>query len=305
MRSEIDRRLAVLALVVAVNAGCATLTPLPGPRNQVPPLAVTGVRRVALIILENGNPELAANQPFMKLLASKGTVLTRYFAVAHPSQPNYVAMISGSTAGAMTDNPITLHRPHIGQTLGSRWRVYAEGYPALAGKCNLVKQDGIKPNTYVRRHVPFLSFADVQTGDCSQIVRLDGPGRPLAALEDDIKAGTLPDFAMIIPNLLHDGHEPATLDDANAWLMANIKPLLENPAFTDGLVLVLTFDEDDSKLAKRNRVFTVVWGDQVKNGTSNDVYDHEDLLATIAALLHVSPPPLDEPGARAIGGIWK
>src|SRR2546430_13558152 len=60
----------------------------------------------------------------------------------------------------------TLFRsPHIGQILGDRWRVYAEDYPALPGKCNLTKQKDL----YVRRHVPFLSFKDVQTGTCSQI----------------------------------------------------------------------------------------------------------------------------------------
>jgi len=293
--------LAILTLLFCMSAGCATLTPLPVARNPVPPLAVTGVRRIAVIILENGNPTRAANQPFMQLLAGKGMVLTQYFGVAHPSQPNYVALISGKTAGALTDNPITLHRSHIGNTLGVRWRVYADDYPALAGRCNLVKQSGL----YVRRHIPFLSFADVQNGTCAQIVPLNAPGKPINALSNDIAAHTLPDFAMIIPNLKHDGHEPATLADANSWLMANIAPLLNDPAFTDGLVLILTFDEDDTHGAASNRVLTILWGDHVKHGTSNDVYDHEDLLATIAALLNVTPPGFDEPGVRPIGGIWR
>src|ERR1051326_8873583 len=247
-------RLTLLLLAAGLSANCATLTPLPQAR------------------------------------AAEGMVLTRYFAVAHPSQPNYVAMISGSTAGALTDSPITLDRAHIGNALGTRWRVYAEDYPALTGKCNLIKQSGL----YVRRHVPFLSFKDVQQGTCSQVV-------PFAQL----KADKLPDFAMIVPNLKHDGHRPATMKDANDWLNAQIAPLLEDAASTKDTVFIVTFDEDDSMNAQNNRVFTVLWGDHVQHGARADVYDHEDLLATIAALLAVAPPPFDEAGVRPIGGIWK
>jgi hypothetical protein len=279
-----------LLLIAGLSANCATLTPLPQPRNPVPAIDAHGVRRVVLIILENGNPAKAAQKSFMQDRAAEGMLLSQYFGVAHPSQPNYVALISGSTAGALTDSPITLDRPHIGQTLGSRWRVYADDYPPLSGKCNLVKQKDL----YVRRHVPFLSFKDVQQGTCSQI-------KPFPAIKTD----PLPDFALIVPNLQHDGHKPFTLNDANDWLNANIAPLLADPAFTKDTVFILTFDEDDTFNAKNNRVFTVVWGDHVQQGTRDDVYDHEDLLATIAALLGVAPPPFDETGVRPIGGIWK
>ena len=89
-------------------------------------------------------------------------------------------------------------------------------------------------------------------------------------------------------------------------VMINLKPLLEDRRFTDGLVLILTFDEDDSgKSSNGNRVFTAIWGGHVKIGTSSDVYDHEDLLATISALLGIEPPPFDEKGVRPMGGIWK
>lgn len=287
-------RLTLLLLAAGLSANCATLTPLPQARGPVPAFDAKGVRRVVLIILENGNPAVASKQSFLQARAAEGMVLTRYFAVAHPSQPNYVAMISGSTAGALTDSPITLDRPHLGDALGTRWRVYADDYPALPGKCNLVKQDGL----YVRRHVPFLSFKDVQQSTCSQIV-------PFTQLATDIAHNAVPDFAMIVPNLKHDGHRPATMKDANDWLNAQIAPLLGKPALAKDTVFIVTFDEDDSMNAANNRIFIVLWGDHVQHGTRADVYDHEDLLATIAALLGVTPPKFDEPGVRAVGGIWK
>ena len=302
-------RVVVASVIVALAALGAQRTPLPVPRDPVVPFVGTGVSRVVLVVLENGDPESASRQPFMKDLADTGMVLTSYYAVAHPSQPNYVAMISGSTAGAMTDNNIRLPkgRKHLGNILPvGTWRVYAENYPALIGRCNLVKQGTGTDGLYVRRHVPFLSFADVQDGPCTEIVRLNTGKDDVGALKADISNKRLPLFSMIIPNLKHDGHEPSNLANANAWLMDNLKPLLQDRRFTDGLVFIVTFDEDDSaKSSNGNRVFTAVWGDHVKVGTSSDVYDHEDLLATIAALLAVAPPPFDEKGVRPIGGIWK
>jgi acid phosphatase len=295
------------ALVALVAQG-ATRTHLPVPRNAVVPFDAAGVSKVVLVVLENGDPERALHQPFMKYLADAGMLLTSYYAVAHPSQPNYVAMISGSTSGAMTDSNVRLTaRKHLGNILpNGMWRVYAENYPALAGRCNLIKQGTGADRLYVRRHVPFLSFADVQDGKCTEIVRLNSETDAVGALKADIDNKRLPSFSMIIPNLEHDGHAPSNLTNANSWLTDHLKPLLEDRRFTEGLVLILTFDEDDSEKASNgNRVYTVLWGDHVKVGKSKDVYDHEDLLATICALLGVVPPLFDEKGVRPIGGIWK
>ena len=310
MPRTIPNRLALLCVLTlpGLAAQAATRTPLPVPRDPVVPFAVTGVKHVVLVVLENGDPDEAGRQPFMKELALTGMLLTSYYAVAHPSQPNYVAMISGSTAGAMTDNRVRLPagRKHLGNILpAGAWRVYAENYPALPGRCFLERQGAGNDALYVRRHVPFLSFADVQDGKCKEIVRLNSATDDVAALKADIASGSVPAFSMIIPNLQHDGHEPSNLTNASSWLMANLKPLLVDKKFTDGLVLIVTFDENDSSTVHGNRVFTVIWGDHVKTGTSRDVYDHEDLLATICALLGVAPPPFDEKGVRPMGGIWK
>jgi acid phosphatase len=298
------RFLVPLLPALAFSVACATRTPLPPPgRNpHVQPLSVNGVSRVVVIVLENGKPSNAAQQPFMQRRAAEGMTFTNFFGVAHPSQPNYIAMISGSTQDALTDRPITLTRPHLGKLLKNRWRVYADDYPAEAGKCALVA----KKCLYARRHIPFLSFDDVQKGNCSQIVTLNRLHDPVGALRDDIDHQSVPALALIIPNVLHDGHEPHTVVDANKWLVANIEPLLTRPEFTTGTVFVLTYDEDDTRGKNSNKIFTVIWGDHVQQGTSDDVYNHFDLYVTIAALLGVTPDkPPEEADARPIGGIWK
>jgi acid phosphatase len=295
------RSLLLLLHLFALSAACATRTPLLVARNPVAPFSVNGVSRVVVIVLENGKPSKAAQQPFMQRRVAEGMNFTSFFGVAHPSQPNYIALISGSTATALTDHRITLHRQHLGNLLGTRWRVYADDYPAKAGQCNLTRKD----DHYVRRHVPFLSFDDVQTGTCSQIVKLNTQNDPVSALRDDIVHHSLPDFALIIPNLVHDGHEPHTVVDANKWLVDNVEPLLARPEFTTGTVFVLTYDEDDTHSTNSNRIFTVIWGDHVRHGTNADVYNHFDLFLTIAALLHVTPQVPEEANARPIGGIWQ
>jgi hypothetical protein len=42
-----------------------------------------------------GNPEA----PYLTHLVEKGAVATNYFAVGHPSLPNYLALLGGSTYG--------------------------------------------------------------------------------------------------------------------------------------------------------------------------------------------------------------
>jgi len=290
-------------------------TPLPKPKNLVAPFVDPGVAHVVLIVLENAGPADAERQSFLIDRADAGMLLTEYYAVAHPSLPNYVAMISGSIAGTNGDLHRTLHRSHLGDLLPNRWKVYAEDYPA-SGECSEVSRDG----AYVRRHVPFLSFEGV---DCHAIVRLNSdrttrrvssappPPRDVVsvtkALRDDIANGTLPAFALVVPNLEDDGHGPSDIANANDWLTRYFAPLLSDPAFTKDTVFILTFDEDEHVNASHpNRVFAVVWGDHVLQGTDGDVYDHEDLFLTIAALLHVAPlPQTDENDSRPISGIWK
>ncbi|PYQ25700.1 MAG: hypothetical protein DMF56_26690 [Acidobacteria bacterium] len=293
-------------------------TPLPASRNAVPEFSPVGVQRVVMIILENGNPERAESQQFMIDRAKEGMVLRQYFAVAHPSQPNYIALISGSLAGTNGDWTGTLDRDHLGKHLPARWKVYAEDYPTPnnPNTCSSSRQAG----TYVRRHVPFLNFKGV---DCSAIVRLNSDQTPqivssslpaprdvvkvTQALRDDLAGGTLPAFVMIIPNLTDDGHSRSNMANANDWLVRYIAPLLKDTAFTTDTVFVLTFDEDDNEDADHpNRVYAVLWGDHVLQGVNDDIYDHEDLFVTIAALLKVTPlPATEEARARPIGGIWK
>lgn len=118
--------------------------------------------KVVLVVLENKNADSALNKkelPFLWKVAHEGAFLSRYYGVAHPSLPNYIALVSGSTDGVRGDFETTLNRKHLGRRLtkeGRTWKVYAESYPS--GKSDLRMRIG----PYARKHVPFLSFVDVQ-----------------------------------------------------------------------------------------------------------------------------------------------
>jgi phospholipase C len=219
--------------------------------------------------------------------------------VAHPSQPNYVALISGSTEGVHGDSPARLERPHLGQKLQS-WMAYAEGYPKDG--CDTRMTVG----RYARRHVPFLSFADVQDNKnniCQEHI---------ANFDDFIAAATahhLPGFSLVIPNLDHDAHDWG-LARADAWLEKQFRPLLDDAEFKREVILIVTFDENGSFWPylnrKDNRVYTVFWGGPViPNKTSDTVYNHYSLLRTIEAMFDIQPMASGDGKANVIEGIWR
>src|SRR5262245_39897409 len=164
--------------------------------SPAPAFVQPSFERIVIVVLENENEANAIEQPFMKSLAERGAYLRLYKAITHPSQPNYIAMVAGDVHGVTDDSNVDLDVRHLGDLLeakGLRWKVYAEGYP---GECRLDKSIG----RYVRRHVPFISFKNVQ-GDpmrCANLVAA-------SELYADIEAGTLPEFALYIPDRDNDG----------------------------------------------------------------------------------------------------
>ena len=263
-------------------------------RAMLPPsLGIGEVRRVFVVVLENEDADLALLQPTLVSFAARGARLENYFAITHNSQPNYIALVGGGTF-AVSNDPVTLDVPHLGDLLEARglsWKTYAEGYP---GGCFLGAATGL----YVRRHAPFLSFADVQSDParCSRIV-------PAEQLDVDVQNRDLPSFALYIPDLNDDGHN-TSVAFADAWLRSRFEPLLADPNFSDGLLLIVVFDE--GKVPGPNRVYCAFLGAGVRPGSvSFTRYDHYDLLRTIEQIFRTgSLHRLDE-SARVISDIWR
>ncbi len=265
--------------------GSASIAGLPHPPHRP---------RVMLVILENADYSTALAQPFLAKLARESGLLRQSFAIAHRSQPNYLALTAGSPHDVDSDAPVTLDVPHIGDLLEARgrtWKVYAEGYP---GHCFL----GARAGAYVRRHVPFLSFKNVQTDParCARIV-------DAAELASDLRRGSMPDYAVYVPDVIHDGHDTG-VRVADQWLAGTFGPLLHDPRFMQDMVFIVTFDEGRGWW-RRNHIYTVVYGDGVIPGSVSDTrYDHYSLLRTIEEILDLGTLGQHDAQASAITGIW-
>lgn len=150
-------RVAVITLLVVSLTTCAPAAPA-SPAAAPPPFQRPNVKHVIVVVLENEDAADAYRQPFFVALAAKGASFQNFFALTHPSQPNYIGLTSGSLHGVDTNDPVDLNVRHLGDLLeakGLEWKVYAEGYP---GKCFRGAHAGMRSDgEYVRRHVPFLS----------------------------------------------------------------------------------------------------------------------------------------------------
>src|SRR5690348_2338398 len=82
-----------LALVGASRAASASWSP----------------SHIVIVVEENhsfGQIIGSANAPFINQLAKQGALFTNAHGVRHPSQPNYLALFSGSNQGVMDDNAV-------------------------------------------------------------------------------------------------------------------------------------------------------------------------------------------------------
>lgn len=253
------------------------------------------ITHVLVVVLENTDAAAAEQQPFLGRLIREGTYLRNYHGVAHPSQPNYIALVSGSTHGVKGDEPVTVDANHLGDLLEQRgltWKTYAEDY---AGGCDLEEFDDSR--LYARKHVPFLSFANVQR----DVERCRAHVVNANELWADVASQVLPSFSLYVPNQDDDGHDTGVVY-ADRWLENTFGARLDDPAFTDGLLFVVTFDEDASHT--NNRVATVLWGTRVRRGASSATrYDHYALLRTIEEIFGTGTLGLKDDAAPVISEV--
>ncbi len=214
------------AIAVAVAAPPAAAAP-----------KLEGVPRFAhifVIVEENKDYDqiLAGDAaPTIARLARENGDATQFFGEVHPSEANYVALLGGDTFGIHDDDAFyckpgstqpecagalkpgyvdhTVHAPNLGDQLEARglsWKGYYENLPepgSLAYIAGDPKSDNGTRKTalYASKHSGFVNFASVQAAP-DRAERLVG----FDALDADIAADRLPNFALIIPNQCNEMH---------------------------------------------------------------------------------------------------
>lgn len=284
-----------LAFVLAACGGGSSRATVP---TAAPPsVRVPAFRHVVLVVFENheageigGNPDA----PTFNALARRYATLTSYDAVAHPSLPNYLALVSGSTQGITSDcTECIVGARSLADTLaaaGKTWKTYAEDlpYPGFTGG---------SAGRYAKKHDPFLYFRHVADSRArrNRVV-------PFTQLARDLARHRLPDFSLVIPNLCNDMHD-CSVAAGDAWLKAHIVPLLRSPELRGGVVFVV-FDEGTSGTGGGGRVEALALGSTVRRSSRfTKPTNHYGLLRTIEDAWKLPRLGHSRTGTP-IGGIW-
>jgi hypothetical protein len=203
----------LLALALALAASLVVASPSGAVPRSAGGSTVPQYDHIFVIVEENhgftdviGNPAA----PNLNALAQQYGLATDYHGVAHPSEPNYVAMLGGNTFGVKDDNPYYLNRvdkPSLISQLdaaGKSWKAYLQGvpHPGYQGICYPANCNGApdKDPLYVSKHNPIPNFTtSLNAKDWSRQV-------PIEQLHTDLAHGTVPAFNLVIPDECHDQH---------------------------------------------------------------------------------------------------
>jgi hypothetical protein len=308
-----------LATVVIVSVSLALrhqAAPFHGPRWY---------QHIFVIVLENHSYEqIIGNRqaPHLNALARRYGLATHYYAVAHPSEPNYVSLIGGSFFDNRNDNPYQpvgrnvnhpIRAPSLADQLeasGLTWKSYQQSLPH-AGYLGLYFPTSSRP-LYVFRHNPFLAFADVQQNpvEWRKIV-------PDTQLAGDVRRGQVPTFGFISPDLCHDMHgqwpmcrsaqtpgdayDQRLIREGDAYVGSIVHLITSARFWSKGNnAIVITWDENDYPSWQKGvsgccgaapgggHVAAIVVTSHGRHGVHDTTwYNHYSLLRTIQVALHL------------------
>jgi hypothetical protein len=308
----------VWALGVVVVAGIAAVQGASGGAGGVRRESVVPAYDHIMVVVEenHGLADVIGNPaaPNLNYLANTFGLATDYFGVSHPSEPNYVAMLGGSSYGVGDDNPYYVNKVNAASLIsqldaaGISWKAYLQSlpHPGYQGICYPAKCNGVPDidPLYVSKHVGITNFTtSLNAADWSRQV-------PVDQLTKDLAANEVPRFSWIVPDECRDMHgdPPYCVDSGSTFSGAAYDPQDQHlvgigDAYLGKLVsqvtnasfwsqgnnaLVVVFDEgdDDAGCCGANpgggQVAAVVVTNHGPRGLQdNNPYNHFSLLQTI------------------------
>lgn len=263
-----------LLIALALFANFSVAEPLPRPDH------------IVIVIEENhalhqiiGNKEA----PYINALAQRGLLFTNSHGVTHPSQPNYIALFSGSTHDVTNDDCLAeLSGDNLASILlakGFSFSIFSDHLPQ-AGFL------GCADGAYRRKHNPLSNWKSLAAFN-----------QPFSAFSQDFTK--LPTVALVVPDLFNDMHD-GTITQADTWLSKNIEQYAQW-ALTHNSLLIVTWDEDNG--TTDNNIATIFVGSVVKPGQSAQQINHYSLLHTFSDMygLPYLGYSVDQ---KSISGIW-
>ena len=317
-------RVAWLGLLFVATVGCGRVSQAAGLAPAWPP-GLPVYDHIVVVIEENKDYEqIIGNSaaPYINRLAGEGAILTRMFGEEHNSEGNYFWLFSGDNQKIGFNDRVPAAKftgSNLGAALiatGKSFKGYAQSLPAIGSEIDSFPP-GCGRCVYGRKHVPWISFADMPKGatpDTTSNLRF-------ADFPSDYDR--LPTVAFVIPDLEHDMHNGAPADSIVAgdrWLAQNLDGYYQW-ARTHNSLLIVTFDEnanttnyrgltdpavagdgDPARRVAQNRIATVIAGARVKAGYAESTpFTHVNLLRTIEAMYGLTRSGAQQPYAARAG----
>ncbi|MBI5006666.1 MAG: acid phosphatase [Nitrosomonadales bacterium] len=242
---------------------------------------------IVIVIEENKSySQIIGNReaPYINELARRGALFTNSYGITHPSQPNYLALFSGSTRGITSNTcPLELGGPNLASALiekGLSFASYSESMPKSG-------YEGCIWGTYMRKHNPIANWKELAAYNL-----------PFSAFPSDYLK--LPTVSFVVPDQRNDMHD-GSIAQGDAWLKKHIDGYAQW-AMTHNSLLIVTFDEDDG--SEGNRIATIMVGQRIRAGKYGQRVDHYGLLRMVEEMYDL--PLLNESAnAQAINGVWR
>lgn len=246
----------------------------------------------------------APEAPYINELASEGALFTDSHGVTHPSQPNYIALFSGSVQGVKGDECLadtSFTSPNLGSALlkaGYTFKGYAQTMPSAGFReCYYGKSDLTHAALYGRKHCPWVNWLGTGPNQMP-----DSLSQPMTEFPSDFSK--LPTVAFVIPDMDNDmhnnGNDTSMIRRADDWLRQHLSGYI-SWAKDHNSLFILTFDEDN--FTKDNTIPTIFVGPHVTPGKYSDSINHYNVLRTLEQMYQLQPS--GSPQATAITEVWK
>lgn len=261
-----------------------------------------------IVVVEENHSFSSVYSTGMPWLVNEGDTYAyadNYYSDVSGSLLDYLWLASGSPEysfgcnGNDCSSPITdnnIFRLLNNQPLS--WKVYAQNYLNAGG--TVTTPDLARGTHYYRRHNGATWYSDV----LSNVLGSKGDIVDLEQFTIDAANGTLPRYAIIVPDGKYDSHD-GSLVMADSFLKYNLAPLLSQPDFSLGGsgLLIVTFDNGNNDA--KGQVYTALIGPNVRaHYVSSVYYQHQNTLKTMLEALGITTYPGDSSSASAISDVF-
>jgi hypothetical protein len=311
--------------------------------NQAPPPAplppasnVGQLDHVFLVYMENkGYDDIVGspNAPFLNSLINANGLANNYYAVTHPSLPNYYAIAGGQVFGKTYNcESVCINDPNnLAFTIdnaGKTWAAYAQGMTP--------GQPLVSTGSYSTDQTPWPAFAGIGDNQAYAAAHMF----PLTQMAVDLQSdATTPDFVWFAADEDSNGEGPVdtlagvahfafsqidprhqyNVPALDEFLQENVPTIINSNVWqTTKSVLIVTFDEDNNNITlgfgnEGNHVVTVVIASPLavsaggmKGGAFvvTDRYDHYSTLRTIEDALGLPAMTNNDAYATPLNGFW-